>query len=65
MPLVPICNGCVEFNVTANPTIAVRTFSIGSASYGSCNVYSTQIYNKALTPQEIQQNYNALKSRFQ
>ena len=28
------------------------------------NVYSTQIYNRALSAQEVQQNYNALKSRF-
>jgi hypothetical protein len=28
------------------------------------NVYSTKIYNRALTPQEIQQNFNALRSRF-
>jgi len=29
------------------------------------NIYSIKIYNRALTPQEIQQNYNATKSRFQ
>ena len=28
------------------------------------NVYSTKIYNRALTPQEIQQNYNTTKGRF-
>jgi len=28
------------------------------------NIASTQIYNRALTAQEIQQNYNATKSRF-
>jgi hypothetical protein len=52
------------FNVTANPTIAVRSFSIGSASYGSCNIYLTKIYNRALTASEIQQNYNATRSRY-
>jgi hypothetical protein len=52
------------FNVTANPTIAVRSFSIGSASKGSCNIYLTKIYNRALSAAEIQQNYNALKGRF-
>ena len=52
------------FNVTANPTIAVRTFSIGSASKGSCNIYLTKIYNRALTASEIQQNFNATRSRF-
>ena len=29
---------------------------------GYCNTY--KIYNRALTPQEIQQNYNATKGRF-
>lgn len=28
------------------------------------NVYSTKIYNRALTPTEIQQNFNALRGRF-
>ena len=28
------------------------------------NIYKTSIYSKALTPQEIQQNYNATKGRF-
>jgi hypothetical protein len=28
------------------------------------NIYSVKIYNKILTSSEIQQNYNALKSRF-
>jgi hypothetical protein len=28
------------------------------------NISNTQIYNRALTASEIQQNYNALKSRF-
>ena len=29
------------------------------------NIAQVSIYNIALTPQEIQQNYNALKGRFQ
>lgn len=28
------------------------------------NIYSTAVYNRALTPQEILQNYNATKGRF-
>lgn len=28
------------------------------------NIYTTQIYNRALSPLEVQQNYNAQKSRF-
>jgi hypothetical protein len=30
----------------------------------SGNIYNTLIYNKALSPQEVLQNYNAQKSRF-
>ena len=37
----------------------------GGGSYNwSGNIAQTQIYNRALTPQEIQQNYNATKGRF-
>ncbi len=28
------------------------------------NIYTTKIYNRVLSPQEIQQNYNATKTRF-
>jgi hypothetical protein len=28
------------------------------------DIYSIKIYNRALTPQEVQQNYNALKGRY-
>jgi hypothetical protein len=31
---------------------------------GQLNIYSTKIYNRALSEAEIKQNYNALKSRF-
>ena len=33
-------------------------------SYGSSSIASVQIYNRALSAQEVNQNYNALKSRF-
>jgi hypothetical protein len=36
----------------------------GTASWFAGNIASTLIYNRALTLSEIQQNYNALKSRF-
>jgi hypothetical protein len=35
----------------------------GNEAYAG-NIYNIQIYNRALSPQEILQNYNALKSRF-
>jgi hypothetical protein len=33
-------------------------------NFAKGNIYSVQIYNRALTAQEVLQNYNALKSRF-
>jgi hypothetical protein len=65
------------FNGVANTNVAL---SAGTFSYNTINPYlighigvswfngniaQVSIYNRALTPQEIQQNYNALKSRFQ
>lgn len=35
-----------------------------TAYYTSASVYNAQIYNRVLSAQEIQQNYNQLKSRF-
>jgi hypothetical protein len=36
----------------------------GNRRYFTGGISNTQIYNKALSAQEVQQNYNALKSRF-
>ena len=33
-------------------------------NYANCNIGNVHVYNRALTATEIQQNYNALKSRF-
>ena len=56
-----------SYNVT--PTTGIHTkFNIGY--WGSSgwefpgNIYSVKIYNRALSPTEISQNYNALKGRF-
>ena len=52
------------------PAIAYQDLNIGAASDlgGSFamagNIASIKIYNRVLTPQEIAQNYNALKPRF-
>jgi hypothetical protein len=37
---------------------------INPAEYFGGNIYFAQVYNRALTAAEIQQNYNATKSRF-
>ena len=52
------------FNISVNPTIATRSFSIGSANKSNCNIYNMTVYNRALTASEIQQNFNALRGRF-
>jgi hypothetical protein len=42
--------------------IGRRAFNTSSIYQG--NIAQTQIYNRILTPQEIEQNYNATKSRY-
>ena len=37
----------------------------GTPTYTNGNIALTQIYNRALTPDEIKQNYNATRGRFQ
>jgi len=44
-------------------TIGAYTSPLGSQGFNG-NIGFTQIYNRALTQQEVLQNYNALKSRF-
>ena len=46
----------------SNPLVIMARYGGNYAQQG--NVGPMQIYNRALSPQEIQQNYNALKSRF-
>jgi hypothetical protein len=53
----------------AIPSLSGNNFVIGarsniSAPYLNGNVYSTKFYNRALTAQEIKQNYNATKRRY-
>ena len=48
-------------------TNTTNSFEIGRRSTGSNfvgNIAQVSIYNRALTPQEIQQNYNTTKTRF-
>lgn len=46
-----------------NLQVGALVASFGS-TYTRSSVANAQIYNRALSPSEIQQNYNALKSRF-
>jgi hypothetical protein len=48
---------------TGGGTVGYRSDGPG-LSYFKGNISSVQIYNRALTPQEVLQNYNATKGRF-
>jgi len=45
-------------------TYYLGTIIIAGGEYLKGNIATTQIYNRALTAQEIQQNFNALRGRF-
>jgi hypothetical protein len=50
------------FNFTnTNFTLGLR---LGSEAYFNGKISKVSIYNKALTPQEIQQNFNAVRGRY-
>jgi hypothetical protein len=56
--------GNIRYSGTGNNT---RICSYSVAGFGLClngNLYNMQFYNRALSSQEVLQNYNALKSRF-
>jgi hypothetical protein len=48
---------------TVQPNINIGRWNSG-IRYLNGNIAQVSIYNRALTPQEIQQNFNALRSRF-
>ena len=58
----------VEKTVALNTSSSTVDFGArknrNAAEYFKGNISQVQIYNRALTPQEIQQNYNALKGRY-
>jgi hypothetical protein len=54
--------GTIQSN-TQELTLGVR-YNRGSDSYFNGNIYSSRIYNRALSAQEVLQNYNATKTRF-
>jgi len=63
-------NGVFKKSATQSKILGVvpdRVTSNSSTYFGKYfkgNIYSYRFYNRALTPQEIQQNFNALRSRF-
>jgi hypothetical protein len=44
--------------------MSFESTNMGTSAYGDGNVSNIQVYNRALSATEIQQNYNALKGRF-
>ena len=64
-----IADGAGSFDSTSETISypAGQKFRIGSrytGQYGASNLFAVHIYNKALTANEVQQNYNATKARF-
>jgi hypothetical protein len=63
-------NGNINYNGDFNPQVSGgdTTFGLAQAegveTWFGGNVATAKVYNRILTPQEILQNYNALKSRF-
>jgi hypothetical protein len=64
-------NGILDSTLidTTTNTPAYSALNVGGQTtqgsrYSNSNIATTQIYNRALSASEIQQNYNALKGRF-
>lgn len=63
-------NGVLDSSISQTGTVTSNPgpLLIGKLSYGDYyfngNVSNTQVYNRALSAQEVQQNFNALRSRF-
>ena len=65
-------NGILQFQTTGQSTVSVDStivggLTLGENSGGRCtngNIASTKIYNKALTADEVTQNFSAQRNRF-
>ena len=51
------------FGYGSTPSVVIGSGS-NPATYGNVTIPVLKIYNKVLTPQEVQKNYNAYKNRF-
>jgi hypothetical protein len=64
-------NGVLDSSIN-DTTISIPVYSalnVGgqttqTSRYSNCNIALTQVYNRALSAQEVLQNYNATKTRF-
>lgn len=54
----------ISGNILTNGSYNLFSSGSGNVDYGKGNLYSHRIYNRALTPEEIQQNFNATRGRF-
>jgi hypothetical protein len=60
-------NGIQNLSTTTSYSVPINILKIGSVVnnyYCNGNISQVQVYNKALTAQEILQNYNATKGRY-
>ena len=55
-------SGSVAYTTSGNSHDAIGSTNTGSQPFGYVSV--AQVYNRALTAQEVSQNYNALRGRF-
>jgi hypothetical protein len=53
-----------NWNNISSTSLDIGGISSGGTFYCSINIAQVQIYNRALSAQEINQNYNATKTRF-
>jgi hypothetical protein len=63
--LAGINTNVISGNVRTNGTYYLVRSDAGNIDYGKLNMYSHKLYNKALTASEIQQNFNALRGRYE
>lgn len=52
------------FDIASTPVTIGGTGTVGYAGWTNGKIYTSQIYNRALSAQEILQNYNATKTRY-
>ena len=57
-------SGSANLNIATNATLNIGRDGPRNTAYFNGKIANFKIYNRALTAQEIQQNYNATKSRF-
>jgi hypothetical protein len=53
-------NNAIQFIIAAEPGFGTSI----EGNYFGGNIASTQIYNRALNPSEVLQNFNATRARF-